>query len=523
MSDPSTPPSAEAQSATAPRAGTLVALVRLHWFIRLRWIFAGVTLAVIAAERFLRPEIERPMGLLVAVLAVGLINGVWSVVAWLLHQRLSVERQSQRATLRSAEVFANAQISADLLLLTVILHYTGGTENPMSVFYLFHVAIGSLLLARWQAALQSVWAVMLYCGMALLEWLQVLQHHPLLPLRGSPGWYAEGEYVLLLIVITAAAVFGTFYFLGRIADTVDRQEEELLRTNIALERSRLAIQDLQQRRARFMQTAAHQLKAPLAIVQTLASLIQDGLVKDEEGIRATCQKISSRSAEGIVQVTELLTYARIQEADPARHARSDADVCEVVSAVCERVRPVAEGKSLALVMWLPQARGMRVRVDESDLRDCVENLVDNAIKYTPEGGRVRVMVTLRDEADPPTAVCIHVSDTGIGFDPKLLRSGGDTLAEELVFDAFRRGANAITAGISGTGLGLSIVREVVEQAGGRIWVMSRLGHGTSFTVMLPLVGGPRELPGIRDTRSTRVVLEEEPSSPAEDRSAPPVS
>jgi signal transduction histidine kinase len=214
-----------------------------------------------------------------------------------------------------------------------------------------------------------------------------------------------------------------------------------------------------------------------------------------------------RCQDGIAQVAELLTLARVQEADAARHRRRRTDLREIVGELCRRFRPLAEGKQIELVEWAPVEGELCVSVDARDLRDCLGNLIENAIKYTPSNGRVRVMVTARRSERKIEDVSIHVSDTGIGIDPSLLQSSDGEPGHEAVFDAFRRGANAIVAGIPGTGLGLSIVREVVEQAGGRIGVVSRVGAGTSFTVTLPAGSDARGFPAVRDTRATEVVLE----------------
>jgi signal transduction histidine kinase len=104
-------------------------------------------------------------------------------------------------------------------------------------------------------------------------------------------------------------------------------------------------------------------------------------------------------------------------------------------------------------------------------------------------------------------VLINVTDTGMGIDPSLVSPPDSEPGYEPVFDAFRRGANVIAAGIPGTGLGLSIVREVVEQAGGRIVVSSCPGQGSSFTVALPSPAGAAGQPQIRNTRASQVILE----------------
>jgi signal transduction histidine kinase len=513
----SLPASADVAGAGAEsyRGGALVVLLRLHWFVRLRWIFFAVALAVFTAERFILPDNRQPrqrLELLATILAVAAINVVWSVLSRGMRKRSQQLGDAAEANVRSARLFANVQVAIDLILLTAILHFTGGVENPMAAFYLFHVAIGALLLTTSQAFLQCCLAILLYTGMALSELSGSLPHYALLPHLATLDLYQQPEYVGLAIVVVACAILGVLYFTSRIALLLDQHEADLKRANTALSQSRQAIADLQARRARFMQTAAHQLKSPLAITQTLASLIRDGLVTDMAGIQSACAKIIRRCQDGMVQVSELLTLARVQDANPDRHRVSRTDARVIATELYNRFRPLAESKQIELTFWMPPTGDLTVRVDPRDLRDCISNLLDNAIKYTNGPGRVRLILTARRTTGQPPTLGIHVSDTGIGIDPKLLRA--DSLGQEPVFEAFSRGPNAIAAGLPGTGLGLSIVREVVEQAGGRIWVMSRLGIGSSFTITLPLVdGGPRE-PLVRNTRSTDVVLESTPRNSA---------
>jgi signal transduction histidine kinase len=515
------------------RAGTLVVLLRLNWFIRLRWLFAAGAIGLLTLERIAVSPLQRPWQLYAVVLGVAAINVVWTVLAYRLRQQFEAAENAGHRVVRLGQLFANAQVLADLLMLTAILHFSGGVENPMAVFYVFHVAIAGLLLEPWQAFLQSCWAVVLYATIAAGEWQQWLAHYAFLPQAGVLGRHHEPEYVLLMIVLVGCVVLGTLYFTLRIAKLLESHDAQLQRANAALEQSRRAVQDLQQRRTRFMQTATHQLKSPFAIVETLANLVREGLVSDAAGIRATSEKMVRRCQDGIAQVSELLTLARVQEADPGRQRGRRVEVRQAVLDLCRHFALLAERKQIELTWWTPSEGELYVNIDPQDFRDCIGNLIDNAIKYTPEQGRVRVSLTVKKEHDAPVSVGIHVSDTGIGVDPYLLRSAGQKLGDEPVFEPFRRGPNVLAAGISGTGLGLTIVREVVEQAGGMIWVMSRPGAGSSFTVTLPLSGTSAAEPVVRDTRAAQVLLEEpgeknaltahdsEPRAAASDSRAPP--
>lgn len=260
------------------QAGVLVSFLRLHWFIRLRWLFVAASLAALGAERVAFPETQRPAAVLQVVLAVGATNVVWIGVARRLRRRLEVRTTFDRGSVRRAQLFTHAQIAVDLFWLTALLHFSGGVENPMAVFYIFHVAIGALLLPAWQAALQCGWAVLLYAALAVAEWQGALTHHPFLPQLAPVQLYNQPAYVLPVVLIELLAVFATLYFTLRIARLLDDRRGQLLRANAALERSRQALADLQQRRARFMLTAAHQLKGPLAMGQTLANLIREGQI-----------------------------------------------------------------------------------------------------------------------------------------------------------------------------------------------------------------------------------------------------
>lgn len=508
--------------ASNPWAMALIPMLRLHWFIRLRWIFLAGAVAALAFERFVFPEARRPFALAGLLVALAAVNLLWLLISHFLFRDAAESPAALRAHLERLVIFANGQVAVDLLLLTGILRYTGGAENPLAIFYLFHMAIVSLVLKRWHAVLQGVWALLLYATLVIGEWRQwLVPHYSFLPSHPG-GSYAQPEFVFAMLTVVACGIFGTLYFTLHIAGHFQSQERQLQRANAALQQSQRAIQDLQRRRSRFMQTAAHQLKSPLAAIQTMTELIRSHVVP-AEAVPATCEKVIRRCQDGIAQVTELLTLARVQEADPTRHRTSQADVRETVHELCNRFRPLADGKRIELTCAVPPDEDLIVCVDPRDLKDCISNLIDNAIKYTPEGGRVDVRVMAERCDNRLMAVLVNVTDSGMGIDPNLVQSSNGETAYEPAFDAFRRGANVIEAGIPGTGLGLSIVREVVEQAGGSIVVSSRPGRGSSFTVAFPSPQALSDRPQIRDTRAIKVVLEQADAAPVADGESSPVA
>jgi signal transduction histidine kinase len=473
------------------RAEALISLVRLRWFIHLRWLMLLVSFAVLAAERRYVSAL-RPSGLWLVLLALSGMNVVWWVLSHSLERRIERDEDSDVSHIRIASLFANAQILVDLFVLTVIIGYTGGVENPMAIFYLFHMAIASLLLTKRQAFLQGVWAFLLYAGLAVGQRGGWLSHYPFITKMQTLRLFADTEFVCFDVVVVGCGIFGTLFLTLWIAALLDQRESVLRSVNRALRQSQMAIQELQRRKAQFMRTAAHQLKSPLAIIQTQINMLRDGLVP-EENRRQIYDKVITRCQVAIGQVTDLLTFARVQEADAGRQVSALSNVAQVVREVSDRYRPMVDNKKLDYVCDVPTNGDWSVRVEPTDLSDAIGNLLDNAIKYTDSPGKIIVQLSHVDDS-----VAVSVEDTGMGM-------VADTQKD--MFDAYRRGNRALEKGIYGSGLGLSIVRAVVEQAGGRIVVRSRPEAGSKFTIVLPAGQPPLEVPAIRSAATDSILVE----------------
>ena len=146
------------------------------------------------------------------------------------------------------------------------------------------------------------------------------------------------------------------------------------------------------------------------------------------------------------------------------------DLRAVVESAISQAEPAAKRRGVELVAELP-AEPVRQRHDPQRVGQVLSNLVGNALKFTPAGGRVAISLkAVRDGAD------LRVSDTGVGIDSAELPH---------VFDRFYRGSRAMEQRAGGSGLGLAIVRSIVEMHGGRVTVTSKLGKGTEVTVHLP--------------------------------------
>src|SRR5262245_13601434 len=210
---------------------------------------------------------------------------------------------------------------------------------------------------------------------------------------------------------------------------------------------------------RFTADASHELRTPLAAIRTEAEVaLRKPLTLAEH------QQLLGSILEEVERLTrltdQLLALAR-EDAGTARPAHAPLDLAALVRAVAETMRPLAEAKGLRLACGGDGP--VRVSGEKARLREVFYNLLDNAIKYTPEGGAVEVEVGRRDRA-----AVVAVRDTGVGIPPEHLPR---------VFDRFYRVDKARSRAEGGTGLGLSIARSVVAAHGGTVELDSAPGRG----------------------------------------------
>ena len=221
----------------------------------------------------------------------------------------------------------------------------------------------------------------------------------------------------------------------------------------------------------FVANVSHELKTPATSLKLLAESLTDVLEEDPEQARFFAEQLKNETERLANLITDLLDLARLESGEGAQGFQT-VDVRAVLMNVLARLRPAARHKNISLSWKRSGSTGLyTVNGNETQLTSMFSNLVENAVKYTPSGGRVEVAARPNNNE-----VVVRVSDTGIGI-PK----------ENLVriFERFYRVDKARSKETGGTGLGLSIVRHVAENHGGRVSVESTLGEGSTFTVRLP--------------------------------------
>ncbi len=245
---------------------------------------------------------------------------------------------------------------------------------------------------------------------------------------------------------------------------------------------------LERTRAEFVATASHELRTPLTSVYgAVQTLLGRSDLPDHRRV-ALMRIIEQESAQLARIVDQLLLSARLDRGKLSQ-APAPCDphaVCEGVLLAAEARKPV--GATLALIS--PTAI-RPLLCDEGLLRQVVTSLVDNAIKYSPDGGRIEVRIV-----DEPDGVSISVRDEGLGI---------PVSEQERIFEKFYRLDAGMSRGVGGSGLGLHIARETITQMSGTISVQSAPGSGSLFTIGLPRSGAPADerLPDARLSEAAR--------------------
>lgn len=236
------------------------------------------------------------------------------------------------------------------------------------------------------------------------------------------------------------------------------------------------LRKLERQRREFVSNVSHELKTPLTAIQNYVDTLQDGALEDQEhahrflaGIQEQCDRLDE-------MIQELLRLSRIESGQEV-FTPAQVLLAEVVHESLETHRSFAEGKSVALEASSVN-QDVCVWTDYRALRTILDNLINNAIKYTPADGRVVVAWQIEGQE-----ARIDVIDSGVGIP-------SDQLPR--VFERFYRVDRSRNRAVGGTGLGLAIVKHLVEELGGRIDAQSTLDCGSTFSVWIPLASPEAE-------------------------------
>jgi signal transduction histidine kinase len=351
--------------------------------------------------------------------------------------------------------------NADTVLLTAAIYFTGGPHSPLLPSYVIIVTVLSLLSNLGVTLLSTAFILFSYTVMIVLMAVDVLPPMPVI--GGPPGGSLSAGHAVVWIVYCAIVVGVSAFFSAAMVRVLRSREAVLERRTAQL------IQAASQR-SQFVASMTHELRTPIHGMQGLADVIAAGVygpVTDKQ--KDACASIK-RSAQSLLQLVDDVLQLTRAEAGKIEARPGPVDLRELLERVTASVSWMVGAKDLALGVEINEALP-EVQSDERWLAHVLVNLIANAVKFTPEGGRVLVGARRRSGS-----VELFVEDTGIGIAPE---------DQAAVFEPFRQGEHGDEKGYGGVGLGLALVAQLCELLACAVEIESAVGKGTTFRVVVP--------------------------------------
>ncbi len=292
--------------------------------------------------------------------------------------------------------------------------------------------------------------------------------------------------------------------------------------NAALEEALQEARDANQAKSQFLSNMSHDIRTPMNAIVGMVSIALSH-IDEKPRVQDCLGKIQTASAHLMSLVNDVLDMSRIDSGRMSlrEEAFSLADLVHDISVV---VRPQAVQRNHNLQMEIGTILQENLVGDVLRLRQILVNIIGNAVKYTPDGGEIRVRLSqcpvpaefpmagspasIRESLVPgsePVLLEFQCSDNGIGMSREFL---------DRIFEPFERVHSAATSKIEGTGLGMSIVKNLVDRMGGRIQVESREGEGSRFDIAIPLATAPQEAKSLNLPTGQTVLVAESLEEPA---------
>lgn len=433
-----------------PFLNTSLLHARIAWSIRLRWVaVVGFFLATLSA-RFL---VDLPLP----------YEAIWKTLLTLFFLNLAyftILKIVKTFSFFAELVFLTFHILIDLVILTYIVHLTGGIENPIYLFYIFHVVLSSILLPRWLPYIIATIVFFLFTVLVYSEHTGLIYHYSIFE---SASHKNEVLNYLTLVIFTITVYFSSYIctnFMHIFRDS-KRQIDHLYDQ----------LQKADQQKTQFFQYASHELKSPIiAIKSSIDGVLSSFGDQLQEKPYNVLKRASVRSEQMLDIIRELLDLTRNRSIILSNHLEK-VDVIKALNEVIQNESATAESNNIEIIFNCAFSE-LFLNGKEDDFQKLFNNLIGNALRYNKPGGKVYINVKLENKL-----LLIEISDTGIGISPE---------DKNKIFTEFYRAENARKKISFGTGLGLSIVKQIAENYNGQILVESDILKGSTFKLTFPI-------------------------------------
>lgn len=438
-------------------------LERVSWFIRLRWLaIPGVVAITFFSNKIL--GIKFPVTFIYLVSIVILTYNL----IFLLYEKLFIPKITDLFRAKSVVKFANVQIVVDLLAVAVLIHLSGGVENPFIFYFIFHMIIASILLSTRVAFYQATLAIFLFGSICFLEYLEIIPHIHLQNFtEGKP--YKNFHYILGTFFVFSSTMYVSVYITTSISRKLRRRHDQILdlkeeleeKNKVLVETQNILIhQEKMSSLGQLSASIAHEINNPLGGILIFASMLLEEEIDQEK--KESLKRIVDETIRCRDIVKGLLEFSRIEDMKVEL-----IDIDQPLEDALKLVENMAIFHNIEIFKKIypntPKIKGSKKELEQAFL-----NIIMNAVESMPEGGKIY----LRAKKEGDKFVVVEIEDTGSGISPEHL---------DKIFDPF---FSLKDAG-KGTGLGLSIVWGIIERHQGEIKVESKINKGTKFIIKLP--------------------------------------
>jgi signal transduction histidine kinase len=433
----------------------------LQWFIHLRWaaVIGGFLIVGIGASV---APIHLSIGtLLGSLLLLGALNGVYQYLLrhWS-NAGLSLEGLKEKI-----QSLFHIQMILDFAVLTFMLGVSGGVQNPLFLFYLFHLAISTILFSTLESLGYALVAFLLPW---LMYWFQ-----PALSGGANfwPGFSADWDLWLKAVLTGySVTVAGLWFFLSRLASDLRSKQKALEEVMQKLSTANENLKQVDNYKNQFLRQVVFQLKGPAIDMDFDLSAIEQSLPK-RSGKAGEAVQTAKKRVWSLLELIDDLVWLSKSNVEEIPYKKESVDVYDVLLKKVQTHE--AEARQKGLDLQLHGDPQIRLLADREALGRVAENLLSNSLKYSEQGqGPILVEFKRMDEW-----MVLTVEDRGIGIPAKQQRR---------LFEQFFRATNAKSREKFGTGLGLSIVREILQWHSGKVTVESEPKKGTRVETWWPL-------------------------------------